>query len=491
MNDDRTIYRRMRLLTGGVTPVLLAGALLAFALVRGGAWDPGVQVAGICRELIAGTTEGRQALFGSCWVAPLPVLVYLPFAWLLPEPAAGWAALFAAWLFAFWSVREAVKAAGQPGWRVVLAQAALAGMMLLARQPQVWRLAVPLTAGLTLLTAAALADWAAFRRLRDAVAAGASAAFLLLCGFPFFVLAGAAVALVPLAACGDRETRKRFPAWLLLAWLPLLYTLGVWLLMNRLVLGDALFFLRSLPALVPDIGRFAGALLASAAWLLPALFLTWGLDARRAGAVWRPLAATALLVTFGLTLTSVSAVLGGRGLGWDTAVFNVCAFAVLAAALTRLRQPTYRLALALAVFVGLGVRWFTFPPEPREGQTRERICREVEEHINARTPYGRVFALGYAGLDLLSGYAGERLVPNMDLHVGSLRRAYKGQNLYVLVPRPEGTARAESVFWKHPDIYKHGGDRLLFSGAFGTWHLFEVVTAPTQEQLDEWRRNSE
>ena len=116
------------MLTGFVTPVVLAGVLLAFARLHDGAWEPGMQVAGICRELLAGTTQGRQALFGSCWSAPLPVLVYLPFAWLLPEPLAGWAAFFAAWLFAFWTVREAVKATGQSGWRIVLAQAAIAGM---------------------------------------------------------------------------------------------------------------------------------------------------------------------------------------------------------------------------------------------------------------------------------------------------------------------------------------------------------------------------
>jgi hypothetical protein len=115
------------------------------------------------------------------------------------------------------------------------------------------------------------------------------------------------------------------------------------------------------------------------------------------------------------------------------------------------------------------------------------VCGEVEAYVNARTPYGRVFVLGYAGLELLRGYAGERLVPNLDLHVGALRRAYKGQNLYVLVPKPEGAVRAESVFWKYPDIYTQGADRLLFAEAFGAWHLFEVVTAPTREQLEEWR----
>ncbi|MDR2849682.1 MAG: hypothetical protein LBW77_03955 [Verrucomicrobiota bacterium] len=488
MAEDRTTYRRVRLLTGFVTPVLLAGALLAFARLSDGAWEPGAQVAGICRELLAGTTEGRQALFGSCWVAPLPVLLYLPFAWLLPEPFAGGAAFFTAWLFVFWAVREAVKATGQSGWRIVLAQTAIAVLMVVAKQPLALQVATPLTVGLVLLTAAALADWATFRRLRDVVAAGAAGSFLLLCGFPFFAPAGVAVALVPLAACGAAETRKRFSAWLLLAYLPLVYTLGVWLLMNRLVLGDVFFFVRSLEYLVSDPARFAVASLLPGLWFLPALLLTWILDAWRVSAAIRPLAATAMLIAFALALVSSSAVLAHFDLGWNKAVVSVCVLSVLMVALARLRQPTYRLALVLVVFIGLGMRWFKpLPAEPPK-EPREQLCQEVEAHVDAHTSYGRVFVLGYAGLDLLRGYAGDRLVPNMDLHIGSLRRAYKGQNLYLLVPKPEGAARAESVFWKYPDMYLNGGDRLLFSGVFGSWHLFELVSAPTQEQLDEWKR---
>ena len=74
MDQERKTYRLVRLLTGAVTPVVLAAALLAFARLHDAAWEPGAQVAGLCRELLAGTTEGRQALFGSCWVAPLPAL---------------------------------------------------------------------------------------------------------------------------------------------------------------------------------------------------------------------------------------------------------------------------------------------------------------------------------------------------------------------------------------------------------------------------------
>jgi hypothetical protein len=491
MEGDRTSYRRARLLTGGVTPVLLAGLLLAFARLHDGTSEPGLLVAGICRELLAGTTEGRQALFGSCWVAPLPVLVYLPFAWLLPEPLAGWAAFFAAWLFVFWAAREAVKATGQSGWRIVLVQIALAGMMMAARHPQVLQFATPLAIGLVLLTAASLADWAAFRRLRDVVVAGTAGAFLLLCGFPFFGLAVMAVAAVPLAACGGRESRRRFSAWRLLGCLPMLYTFGVWVLMNRLILGDVLFFVRSLQYLVPDVGRFALAMLLPGAVLVPALIVTWVCDARRkengAGAH----AGTVILIALALMVAGGAEMLRRNDLAWNTAILHVCFLSVMMIAIARLQQPAYRLALALAVFVGLSVRWLGTPVETPDDVRRDQICGDVEAHVNARTPYGRVFVLGYAGLDLLRDYGGERLMPNMDLHIGGLRRAYRGQNLYVLVPSPKGAARAESVFWKHPDIYLHGGDRLLFSGTFGAWHLFEVVTAPTQEQLDEWKHGKE
>ena len=487
MEEDRKKYKLVRLLTGGVTPLLLAGALLAFARLHDGAWEPGVQVAGICRELIAGSTEGRQALFGSCWLAPLPVLVYLPFAWLLPEPAAGGTAFFVAWLFVFWTVRESVKATGVSGWRVVMSQAAIAAMMAVSRQPQALQIATALTTGLVLLTASSLADWAAFRRLRDLVSGGSAAALLMLCGFPFFGAAALMVCLLPLAACGHEESRARFQAWFLLGGLPLVYALAVLLLMNRLILGDAFFFLRSLQHLVPHLYLFLSAVLATGLVMVPAMVLTWALDRRSEKPGGGPVAASALLISFALLLVCGTKVLGKFDIGWDAVNLSVCVLCVLMIAMSRLHQPIYRFGLSLILFVWLSTLWLGGAARVAPAEPRRQIREEVEAYVNARTTYGRVFVLGYAGLDLLRGYTGERLVPNMDLHVGSLRRAYKGQNLYVLVPRPEGAVKAESVFWKYPDIYVHGAERLLYAKAFGSWRLFEVVSAPTQEQLDEWK----
>lgn len=489
MDQERKTYRLVRLLTGGVTPLALAAMLLLYARLGGGAWEPGPHVAGICRELIAGTTEGRQALFGSCWSAPLPVLFYLPFAWLLSEPAAGWAAAFAAWLLLFWAVREAIKATGHCGWKIVLAQVACAVLLAVSGPPQLLQIPAALSAGLTLLAVSSLADWAAYRRLRDVVVAGTSGALLALCGFPCLGPAALAVGLLPAVACGHAETRSRVRAWAMLGWLPLLYALGVWLLMNRLVLGDPLYFLRSLEHLVARPPVLLLALLAVALVCLPAVVVTWARDARASRPGAGPVAASALMISFAVALVACGRVLERFGLGWDTLVLQICALAVLLVAMTRLQQPLYRLALSLALFVWASSFWFAdFAAKAEPAADRVSVCREVEAFVNERTPYGRVFVLGYAGLDLLRGYSGERLMANLDFHVGGLRRAYKGQNLYVLVPQPKGSARAESIFWKCPDIYELGGDRLLYAASFGSWRLFEVVTAPTQEQLDEWKK---
>ena len=494
MNHDLTQYKRIRFLTGGIIPVALAAALLVFARWSDPAWETGEQIAGICRELIAGTTEGRQALFGSCWVAPLPVLAYLPFAWLLPEPFAGWCAFLAAWLFAFWCVREALKSADPSGWRIGGVQVALAAWLMLGRNPAMLQVPAALTVGLMMLAAAGLAGWIERRKTRDIVSTAAASACLVLCGFPVFAPACLIVLCLPLAALGHPDTRRRFPAWLLLGGLPLVYTSAVWMLMNRLMLGDSLFFLRSLKYLVPSF-RFALPhgmvitilLLTPVLVLLPMFLLTWWKDARAKQPGAGSILATISLISIAFVVIAYALIFyNALCIRWPVTLLIAAALAILFITIGRLGRPLWVIAPMLAVLAYFGSAWIK-PTAEVSANNRTEICRNVEEYVNGRTPYGRVFALGYAGMDLLRGYGGERLLPNLDLQLTTLRQNYKGQNLYVLVPEPVGVNRAESVFWKYPEIYALGTDRLTFCGAFGTWHLFELIAAPTQEQLDEWK----
>jgi len=80
MNECRKEYKWVRLITGGVMPVALALVVLAVASFSNEGWEPAGRLAGICKELAQGTTEGRQALAGSCWFGPLATLFYLPLA---------------------------------------------------------------------------------------------------------------------------------------------------------------------------------------------------------------------------------------------------------------------------------------------------------------------------------------------------------------------------------------------------------------------------
>ncbi len=488
MDEKLDKYRMVRLVTGGITPALLASALLFFALHRCHHFDPSAQAAGICRELMSGTTEGRQALFGSCWVAPLHILFYLPFTWLAHEPLSGRAAFWAAWFFAFWSVREAVKAAAHSAVRIIMAQTAIAAVAVAASNQQLLQIDTALTVGLALLCASSVSDWAALRRQRDVVSAAAACALLAMCGFSVYGAACVTAVLLPIAAAGHSDTRQRVQAWLLLGWLPLVYMFGVWILLNRLVLGDAFYFMRSLRFLVAEMRLFLATLAAPAVVMLPSLALTWWLDRRSEKPGAGPVAAAATLISLSLMLIAYAKVFAWHGIYWTDTTIYACALSIMIVTVVRLRQPVYRACLSLILIVWLSGTWFSRDSASADSAARAQVIDEVEAYVNSRTPYGRVFVLGYTGLDLLRGYEGKLMAPNLDLHIGSLRRDYKGQDLYVLIPRPDGRVRTESVFWKYPDIYNLGADRLLYAGTFHAWRLFQVVSAPTREQLDEWRR---
>jgi hypothetical protein len=306
----------------------------------------------------------------------------------------------------------------------------------------------------------------------------------MLCGFPFFAPAGVAVALVPadglrrprVAAARSGVAAARLSAAAL--------HVRVWLLMNRLIRGTPSFFCDRCMSWCRT-RHFALAVLLPGALLLPALLMTWLCDAQRSETGAGPHAASVILISFALMLVGTTECGTFRpclGFGHAARLFPCVADDRAGA----LRQPSTAWR-HLALFVWLTTLWLATRPRlrgaaartdlPGGGGARHRAHR-VRPRLRARLRRARSVAR----------LCRQRLVANMDLHVGSARRAYKGQNLYVLVPRPEGPARAESVFWKHPDIYRHGGDRLLFAGAFGTWHLFEIISAPTQKQLDEWKK---
>jgi len=158
------------------------------------------------------------------------------------------------------------------------------------------------------------------------------------------------------------------------------------------------------------------------------------------------------------------------------AVAGVVLLALAAGVWRDIRQTT--LAERLAVARRIVVR-------------QNAVFQSVPAYVQERTPYGRVFVCGYEGLGLLCNRPPNcRLTPNMDLHIGELRRLYHGQQLFVLIRRPEGRSAVDSIHWRFPGAYRHGIERTLYARDFGEWRLFEVVGAPTEEQLRDWRNSS-
>jgi hypothetical protein len=279
---------------------------------------------------------------------------------------------------------------------------------------------------------------------------------------------------------------------LLLGWLPLAYALGVWALLDWLLLGNPLYFLRSLAAhggvfvrqAWPPPGALAltAALAALVALLLAAgmrradglllalaALVAWGwhIFLRTASAAWVGDAAAPLALLLALAaLGRLAQGMGGRG---------IYAAAILAPLVTVMALKEDRAASCAA--------------RPEQVWNNAELCRAVEADVRTRTPYGRVFVCGYEGLALLHDQPRGRLLPNLDLHIGELRRLYYGQTLFILIHRPIGRAAADSIHWRHPDSYRLGLERTLYERDFGgEWRLFKVVGAPTEEQLRAWRK---
>ena len=225
----------------------LASAALAVALRTGVAARESLDVLqGICRELLSGSTVGRQALAGSCWQGPLPIFFSTCFAWCDrvhgATPLALAVASWCGWSLALYRLGRMVSASLTT--RLMAQAAAAAGI---ASCGGALNPAVAVPAWLGILAAGACAEWASTRRLGALATLGFTLGALALCGV---CLAGWVVLLLGtlVAATLVSVDARRLPAVLLLGALPWIYALAVWALLNWLLLGHPLYFVRPLLA---------------------------------------------------------------------------------------------------------------------------------------------------------------------------------------------------------------------------------------------------
>jgi len=506
----------------------LASAALAVALRTGVAARESLDVLqGICRELLNGSTEGRQALAGSCWYGPLPILVSTFFAWFDRlhgvTPLALAVTSWCGWSLALYRLGRIVSA--NRATRLIVQAAAAVGI---AACSGALHPAVAIPAWLGVQAAGSCADWADTRRLGALAALGFTLGALALCGVCLSGWVALMMLTLAVATLLAADVRRRLPAVLVLGWLPLLYALAVWALLNWLLLGHPLYFVRPL---------FAANVLVWRGWpdsgsIVSRLVLVFGVAAI-ALAVVRRRPDGAVLGVLGAGAWVWAHVLTGFTSDWSASAAVPLSLMLGVAAVVRtavppakeahtcapqgsqepfghelraewLAPPSWRplvavavagiVLLALAAGVWRDIRQTTrlarFAVAHRFEMHQAAVFQSVSAYVQERTSYGRVFVCGYEGLGLLCNRpADSRLTPNMDLHINELRREYHGQQLFVLVHRPERRAAVDSIHWRFPGAYRHGLERTLFARDFGEWRLFEVVGAPTEEQLRAWRGN--
>ncbi|MFA7171820.1 MAG: hypothetical protein WC340_00145 [Kiritimatiellia bacterium] len=490
MSDCRKEYKWLRLITGGVAPMLLALVVLAVASMTHEGWEPAGRLAGICKELVQGTTQGRQALAGSCWFGPLSTLFYLPLAWIFSARIAGGVAFFLSFFLALWSVREALKSSAHAFTHILAAQVGISVLALTVIPADLLSVNTVLPAAFFAIAFGSLLDWSAQMRLRDLVMTGISVAMISISGFHFFALGIWLVLSLPLIWFWHRpgEPLGRTSSAALIGWLPVIYTFGTWIMLNWLIMGDPVFFLRSLITYGQQTGyQLLVVVFAPGALLLG--YLTIGTlfyrgQEDRVATVWgNRLFALLIVVAAAGYLCGLSCL----GLAWCASELLFSLLLISLIFCGRFFESRVLVAVSSAAFVALAI-WLgsAFTPYSLNlpsADERQTLRGEVENYVRARTKYGRVFVPGYTGLSLLQDYKGSLLVPNLHFRVNTLRQDYFGQDLYVLVVKPEGVTAMEDIFSAYPGIYQYGCERLLYAQTFGEWHLFQVVSAPTWREL--------
>lgn len=472
------------------------GAVLAAAYFAAGLWlnvEPSHEAAvrdGICRQLLAGETAGRQGVVSSGWWGPLSTLAALPFVFLAAGCAFPIGPLAASAVFGAATVcllSQALRLWGAGRWRWAWA-AALAVNPLFAAE--CWRgTGSTAVSCFVLLMTYSLGAWIAHRRIHDLVwfalgsAAVASAGLDLV---PWLLAAWACLA----AAEFRHRTAAESSATLIVGLLPGVYVAGLWILMNWLIMGDPLYFIRALlvplrpePAVtvVPDRALAAcGVMLAVAGFGF-------------AAAVWRRNGTEAATALMALAVAGNAALAIRTGLFWDTATWMAVLLPLaflIAGRWVATRWPagiggwavsSAAAALAAVLLAAWGpgaspaLDDGTFAQTAREREDALRLS-QLEHHVRARSgPAVKVFACGYDAFALLRAAPEGVFVRALDFNFDKAARDYYGQTLFILVHRPVGRSAMDSMHWKYRDIFIQGSQDILYDGDWGAWRLFEII----------------
>ena len=443
----------------------------------------------IGRQLIANTTEGRQAVVSSVWWPPFCTLVRLPLVFAMPDDGFPWASVCISSLCGFFVLsflwRCGINLAGRFRTMAICA--------MLAASPFFLLLAVSgssafLTALLAVVAADSMVRWLSLRSVRALVYFAVCSA--LICGLSpeLAVWSGMMMALFLIDLLHSRSiSRKQKEAVVIIGVLPAAYVLALWFLMNWLIMGDALYFIKPLwkVRLLPTVeggGAARLGLIHMACGLIPAF--TAGISAgmrNRTGMLWS---------MFTLFLFVTALLFRSAGMLWnDTQVLSMLPVFVFFTAVAVMGHvgaaaaAGWRRALVLLPAAVLVISY----AEPEAGD-RERPngidLPVVERHVLARSRYAKVFVCGYESFDVLRGKRSDVFTHALDFNFNKAKDDYRGHDLFVMVKKPAGRGSGDSIHWKYADIYSLGSDETLYDADWADWRIFQVIQAPEEEKQE-------
>ena len=367
----------------------------------------------------------------------------------------------------------------------------------------------PLVSALLVLSLYSLTAWVQERRLKDLIGFGLGIAFLL--GSSYEMSGWVLGSVLALGAEEMRRTvsRQEKGAVMIVALLPVAYTVALWVLMCWLIMGDAFYAIRSLNGPGPGPGR---------ALILPD-FLWWSYACLAvlaaltlASAMRRHDRPGVCLSVLALVLPGAAGLLAWRDLLWDAAplltallpatVLVVGHWLAVQARSSGVREPEPadkdaalpRLSvlgtwlLSCFPLVIAAVSLLLGPTGPASGQgsrpgvraavdspVRSSWLPQLERHVLQRSRFAKVFVCGFEGFALLKDDPSEVFVRALDFNFDKAKHDYYGHVLYLLVHRPEQRNAMDSIHWKYRNIYIQGGQDTLYDSDWGDWRLFELI----------------
>lgn len=484
VTGETVATNRLRVLSGMIAFIAITAVFFLAGLSRTESLsEEGCVREMICTELVAGSVAGRQALFASVWFPPLPTLLRLPIVSLLgPSGTSGVPSILLSAFFgaAVLVLLNRALLGFNSSWYRLVAVAAL------ALNPVFFRLctdgsSATASAFFALLAAFELAMWIEERKLRRlALFALASAIASITAPAMTAWLVLMTAVLVVHEACRRGRKKYEMRATLVTGLLPLVYILGLWMLANWLIMGDFIFFLRSLPSAWrqthPAVSGLDDLLLCLAVPTTVGIALL--LIGRKMGE--RKWTGMAILI---LSAVVASTFFISHGSPGATASSLVASFALATMAMGRFqlacgrwdRRAVAVCIVALTVAGSFGLLPAAEAEPEATGPGLETIS-QIAEQIASESRHARVFVCGYESFGLLGHLRDPEFVRSINFDFVDVGALYRGMATYVLVKKPEGRSAVDTVHWKYTDLYGWGCEGAVFAADYDDWRLFELVT---------------